>query len=200
MIVYKGRIGKLYFIPLEYVEKCELQYDHKETKYIEPTYTTKKKSPVKRAIVGGVLAGPTGAIVGAVSGMGEGEKVMTSPGRSNCYELYSLVIKLHNKRNEYQEDHFDILRGTQDKEIINQMNMNSRQLICTAKSTKDVETKKKIVEASLKTGKEEIEKETKEKEREANEKEKENQLKLFIVIIPIIIFFVLLMININLNS
>ena len=168
LIVCKGFYGvgieghdypKLSFIPLEYVEKCELQFDRNYSGYIAPTYTTKKKSPVKGAVIGGALAGPTGAVIGAAAGSGE-KTVMTSAGGSYNDDHYSLVIKLHNNGNEYRQSDFDKRQSNNaNKEIINQKNRNSRQLISTAKSTKDLEAKKKPVEASLKSGGEAIKKE-----------------------------------------
>ena len=61
----------LSFIPLEYIEKCELQFERNDSGYILPTFATKKKSPVKGAVIGGVLAGPPGAVIGAAAGSGE---------------------------------------------------------------------------------------------------------------------------------
>lgn len=40
-------------------------------RYVEKSAITKKKNPISRAVVGGVLAGGTGAVVGAISGQGE---------------------------------------------------------------------------------------------------------------------------------
>ena len=66
-------------IPTATILSVELRRDDVKERYerteLVPTEITNKKSPVGRAVVGGLLLGPTGAVVGAASGLGGKAKV-----------------------------------------------------------------------------------------------------------------------------
>jgi len=61
--------------------------------YVEGINITKKKSPVAGAVVGGLIAGPTGAIVGAIANQGE-KKVPLSRGKSYDNDVYDLYLQI----------------------------------------------------------------------------------------------------------
>lgn len=65
--------GKVYmargYIPFEKIKSLELRVEN-GSHYVPGINVTVQKSPVKGAIVGGLVAGPTGAVVGAIANQG----------------------------------------------------------------------------------------------------------------------------------
>lgn len=82
----------LLIIPLEKIKNIELNSLGTKSTYIPGYSYTKQKSPVKGAIVGGIIAGPTGAVVGAIAN--QGEKKVTNYGYSVNKEEYELIIDI----------------------------------------------------------------------------------------------------------
>lgn len=82
----------LLIIPLEKIKNIELSSLGTKSTYIPGYSYTKQKSPIKGAIVGGIVAGPTGAVVGAIAN--QGEKKVTNYGYSINKEEYELIIDI----------------------------------------------------------------------------------------------------------
>ena len=82
----------LLIIPLEKIKNIELISLGTKSTYIPGYSYTKQKSPIKGAIVGGIVAGPTGAVVGAIAN--QGEKKVTNYGYSVNKEEYELIIDI----------------------------------------------------------------------------------------------------------
>lgn len=87
---------------------------------IDPIKVTEERDPVKGAIIGGVLAGPTGAVIGAVANSGTKERVivpgsyvsnksltmkLTVRGRTELLEMTIAEAKKTSRDKEYEIDH-----------------------------------------------------------------------------------------------
>ena len=79
--------------PLKNIEYISISSE-KEEKYINAHFVTTQKSPVAGAIIGGMVAGTTGAIVGALSNTGT--KTYLQSGYKTKEKIYHLIIKFVN--------------------------------------------------------------------------------------------------------
>lgn len=95
-LVIRGRIGK--------VPVIKLQYNKIVTAAIvnEKEIIDKNKSTVGRAVVGGVILGPLGAIIGGMSGIGNKQKK----------SLKSYLVINYNSENEVKALSFQIVGAT----------------------------------------------------------------------------------------
>lgn len=86
----------LLIIPLNKIKRLELvkwvEWDLNHEGY---TYT-KKNSPVKGAVIGGIVAGPTGAVIGAMAN--QGEKKINVPSYTTKLKIYDLIIEMKDNQ------------------------------------------------------------------------------------------------------
>jgi len=77
--------GEKIEFPFRQILSVELQHNERNEKFYRtesvPVSATNKRSPVARAIVGGVLLGPAGMVVGAASGLGGTTKITSEERR-----------------------------------------------------------------------------------------------------------------------
>ena len=92
--IYK-KPKEVLIIPLNKIKNLELK-SHGEKNYYSEGYSyIKEGSPVMGAIMGGAIAGSTGAVVGALANQ---TKVVNVPRRDRIFEEYSLIIKLDDNK------------------------------------------------------------------------------------------------------
>jgi len=151
-----GKIDNIYYenpdeilvVPLEKVEYIKLGSKITSAYVLE---TTVKKSPVKGAIVGAAIAGPTGAAIGAVANSG----TKTKPGIHVETDNYDLSIKLKSNDKVYSHKNF-INSGVSNigrkntKEEVDEKLQKAAYLINRASKKTPLSEKKKIVEETKK--------------------------------------------------
>lgn len=151
-----GKVGNSYYenpdeilvIPLEKIEYIKLGSKITSAYVLE---TTVKKSPVKGALVGAAIAGPTGAAIGAMANSGE----KTKPGIHVETDNYDLSIKLKNNEKIYSHKNFitSSLSNTSREKLKNEIESKieeSSYLINRANKKNTLEEKKKIIEETKK--------------------------------------------------
>ncbi len=140
-------------IPLNKLEHIKVEFD----KNIKGAYAavTKEvqKNPVKGAAIGAIVAGSTGAVVGAA--MSSGTKTKTiSPAGSYNYDRYTLRIKLVGGEEyifkEFQE--VDIKDGEKPNPYEEQVIL-ANELIKQSKKKTTIEEKRQIVSDTISKGK-----------------------------------------------
>ena len=124
---------KLTYIPLEYVEICELKLAHNSSGYIPPSFKTVQKNPVKGAVIGGIVAGRTGAVIGAAASSGTKTVVKNWGGLYDNNE-YSLVVKIEGEEEQIYESFLKCPNNVENNAKVDQKNRNARRLIERAKS------------------------------------------------------------------
>ena len=140
-------------IPLQFVETLKLEYGSHYDGFVDAQYVTKQKDPVKGAVIGGVLAGPTGAVIGAVAGSGE-KKELISAAKNIHEDRYSLIIKIKDGERLIKENYI-IVNSNSNSEELKSKNDHAQQLIDRAKTLANasLEEKRKIVGGSVNAGK-----------------------------------------------
>ena len=136
---YQNSDPALSFVPLEYVEECEVR-TNSYSKYTQAYIGTQKPSPVKGAVIGGVIGGATGAVIGATAAANSSGKAVYVPATEQKYRSVTMAIKI--KDEELYEHRFanhlpDI--------VLSQKNLLTRELIRTASTATDMESKKKLL-------------------------------------------------------
>ncbi|MEE3342605.1 MAG: hypothetical protein VZS44_00760 [Bacilli bacterium] len=140
-------------IPLNKVEYIKIEYG-KNTKGSYSAVTKEvKKSPVKGAAIGAVVAGAHGAVVGAAMNSGTKTKTIIPAGSYN-YNEYTLRIKLE-ECDEYIFEKFYKVDVKYGEEInpYEWMNTSVQDLIEQSKKKKSNEEKKQIVSNTISQGK-----------------------------------------------
>ncbi len=148
----------LVVVPLKYVEY--IKYDFTSNITLLPEYKEMevKKNPTKGAIIGGVIAGPTGAIVGAVANSGTERKTVQTRSYINT-DYYDLAIKIQDCdlyviHDFIEQDNSISERGEKTGQNIYSTNWTVKKMIENAKNVSDED-----IEKMAKKSNHEIEKE-----------------------------------------
>jgi len=136
---YSNSDPVLSFVPLEYVEECEVRIES-YTKYSQGYTKIQKTSPVKGAIIGGVIGGSTGAVIGATAAANSSGKEVYVPPEKNRYRNITMAIKIKGETlHEYK------FPCSLPDDMLSQKNLHTRELIRTASTALDMESKKRLL-------------------------------------------------------
>ena len=108
---YKTNMDFPLVIPYSKVSKFNISQGNNVQMYFEPEYVEKKGDIAKGAMIGAIVAGTSGAIIGAAANLPK--KVMTTPGK--CSDVYKYTISISFKgcsnKLEFKLFNFDKVSG-----------------------------------------------------------------------------------------
>lgn len=165
---------EILIIPLNKIKKLELKLLGEKNYYREGYSYIKEGSPELGAIIGGAIAGTTGAIAGALANQ---TKVVNEPGKVSTYDEYSLIIELKNgKKMEFKTfanrkymkyEYLFKPVALEGNEVLSKININEPKysddsikminekldfLVCRAKNKHSDEELSKIVKRTIELG------------------------------------------------
>jgi len=135
---------KLSFIPLEYVEVCEVQFGSYST-FVDNKFEREKPSVAKGAVVGGLVAGTTGAVIGAAAASQSEGKLKLTPAHMESHDTVKLAVKIKDE-SLYKQS----FSSRYDATGLRLKNDKAKALIYAAKSAADMESKKKLANEGAK--------------------------------------------------
>lgn len=144
----------LLVIPYEKLKVVKFEFYRNFSGAWDAKYAEKDKSVVAGAVVGGLVAGPIGAVVGAAANQGKKKQVIVSPSGSYNDDHYNLKIQAIDMPSAWIEhDCFKVHKGqTQYIDIFNQ---NMEKALALSKEKLSDEEKQKIVQSSVNAGQKE---------------------------------------------
>lgn len=130
---------KLSFIPLEFVEVCEVRFGSYST-FVDNKFETVKPSIARGAAIGGLVAGTTGAVIGAATAAESKGKLTLTPAHMESHDTVNLAVKIRDGKLFQQAFASNLAEpGLRAK------NANAMSLINSVKSTTDMESKKRLL-------------------------------------------------------